>query len=67
MERTTISGDKIRLGDIELTNIMKSLIKGYRFLHGNNSPKSITIPNITKVEDVTIIYEKAEVKRGKTE
>ncbi len=57
MDRTTIKDKQIILGTIELTNLIKALIRGYKFHNNNEPPLAVVIPHIGKVEDVTVIYE----------
>ena len=57
MSNTRIEGEVMYLGSEELSIILKSMLRGYRFLHDNTMPTTIVLPNITEIEGVKVEYE----------
>jgi len=65
MSNTRVEGEVLYLGSEELSNIVKAMCRGYRFLHENKNPTSIVIPNLVEVEGVKVVYENQTVKPTK--
>lgn len=57
-----IKDGSVFMGTEEMENIIKMLIKGYRFRNSNLDPKSVVIPEIKIVDGVKIVYETGEVQ-----
>lgn len=57
MERTTIEGDKIYLGRVELSNLIKNMVRTYKFHNNNKEPETVVIPIIEEVDGITVIYQ----------
>lgn len=56
MDRTTIQGKTLHMGELDFTGILKSLIKGYKYSHGGEKPEGIVIPRVDVVDEVPISY-----------
>ena len=54
-----------RLDSVVLTNILKSCIRSHQFIHKNNLPVEIIIPNVEEVMGVKVVYEATKVKGKK--
>lgn len=61
MERTTVVEGTVFLGTTELSNIMRMLVRGYKFTHENRLPKLVVIPVLDDVDGVKLHYERLEV------
>ena len=59
MELTTskIRNNQFYLGQLELSLIVKRIIRHYRYHNNNQDPQGIIIPLLKEVEGVPIIYE----------
>ena len=60
MERTTIQDGSIYLGEVELTSVLRQLIRSYRFHYNNQDPKSVVVPLVPNVDGIEVVYEKGE-------
>jgi len=47
------------------TNILRSCIRSHQFMHKNNPPTEIVIPDITEVMGVKVVYEASNRKKVK--
>jgi len=65
MERNSIIGKKFHFGEFEFTNLIKVLIRAYRFRNKNQSPEAIVMPDIKNVNGVKIEYPKGTTKAVK--
>jgi len=62
MERNSIVGKKFHFGEVEFTNLIKVLIRTYRFRHNNQNPEAIVIPDIKVVDGVKVEFPKGATK-----
>ena len=53
---TTDKDGEVQFGEVEFTNLIKMLLRGYRFMNKNNNPSVVIMPNITEVDGVKIRY-----------
>jgi len=58
LTRTIIQDQKIYLGEHELTNLVRTLIRVYRFRSKNQTPTAVVIPYVAKVDDVKVEFHK---------
>jgi len=72
MELTTskIRNNQFYLGQLELSLIVKRIIRHYRYHNNNQDPQAVVIPLLKEVEGVPISYEREveheTVKRPKS-
>jgi len=66
LPRTTIKDEKVYFGEKEFTNLIRTLIRVYRYRSNNQTPVAIVIPDVTEVEGVKVEFPevKEEVKDG---
>ena len=58
MPKNTITdNNRVVIGEIDLTNFIRTYIKGYKFINGSEKPKSIVIPKVLFVDDVLVEYQ----------
>jgi len=56
LTRTIIKDQKVLFGEQELTNLIRTLIRVYRFRCGNQTPIAIVMPNVTEVDGVEVEF-----------
>lgn len=59
--RTIIQGEQLYFGEQEFTNLMRVLIKVYRYKNRNQNPKAIVIPIVFEVDGVKIEFPRKEI------
>jgi len=59
MEYNTVEKDKIYLGEVEFSNLVKVLTRAYEFRNNNQKPKAVVIPKLTSVNGVAVEYEES--------
>ena len=59
MELTTskVENNQFHLGQLELSLVVKRIIRHYKYHNNNNNPEAIVIPLLREVEGVEILYE----------
>jgi len=57
MENTRMEKDKVILGEVELSNIVRALVRAYRFKNQNKEPKVVVIPDIKEVDGVKVEFQ----------
>lgn len=57
MEKNTIQDNKLFMGEREFTNLIKVLIRVYRFRNKNQNPEAIVLPDITEVDGVKVDFQ----------
>ena len=67
LKGTEITGQDIIIGGKDLSSFIHAYIKGYRFLHKNESPRKVVVPKILFVDKVLVEYEVQNIvkKEGK--
>ena len=53
-----VENKQFHLGQLELSLIVKRIIRHYRYHNNNQDPEGIVIPLLKEVEGVPILYEK---------
>ena len=53
-----VKNNQFHLGQLELSLIVKRIIRHYKYHNNNNNPEAIVIPLLREVEGVKILYEK---------
>ena len=53
-----VENNQFHLGQLELSLIVKRIIRHYKYYNNNNNPEAIVIPLLKEVEGVKILYEK---------
>lgn len=64
LSRTIIQDQKVYLGEAEFTNLIRTLIRVYRFRSSNQTPEAIVMPDVMEVDGVKVEFPelKEEVK-----
>ncbi len=67
MEVNTQEGKTFHMGEFEFEQLVKGFIKSYQFHNGNESPKTITIPAVFKVDGVEVVFPIKTVRGASSE
>ena len=54
--RTTIKDQKVIFGEQEFTNLIRTLVRVYRYRSNNQTPIAIVIPDVKEVEGVKVEF-----------
>ena len=60
-----IENNRFYLGQIELSLVVKRIIRHYRYHNNNQDPQAVIIPLLKEVDGVEILYEKEPTVEAK--
>ena len=63
LTNTMFTDDSVLFGELEVTSLIKTLIRVHEFRHHNKKPKTIIFPEVFNVDGVSIEYPNEEHRR----
>ena len=57
LSTSKIQDNQFHLGQLELSFIVKRVIRHFQYTHNNESPEAVVIPLLKEVDGVKILYE----------
>lgn len=60
LTRTSTRDQKVFFGEKEFTNLIRVLIRAYRYRNNNQTPKAIVMPDVKDVDGVKVEFPKTK-------